>query len=108
VTVGQEQFIGTWQLVAHETRRANGEVTYPLGRDFVGLLMYDPQGYCAVQIMRRDRLPFRSEDLQQGTSEEIKAAFEGYFAYYGTYEVNAEAGTVSQTASSIRLHQCGF
>ncbi|GEM_PF-6774270 len=55
----------------------------------------------AVQIMRSDRPAFASGERLEGTQEEIKAAFEGYFAYYGTYEVN-EAEICSLTSLRSR------
>jgi len=57
--------------------------------------MYDYTGHVAVQIMRRpDRPKFKSGVPTQGTPEELKAAFEGYSAYHGTYEVNEREGFV--------------
>jgi len=41
------------------------------------------------------RLKFFSGDPLGGTLEEIKEAFEGFYAYCGTYEVNAEKRTVT-------------
>ena len=33
--------------------------------------------------------------LLRGTAQEIKTAFEGYIAYYGTYEVDEENGQIT-------------
>jgi len=41
------------------------------------------------------RPEFESGNLLKGTEEEIKTAFEGYIAYYGTYEVNESKGQVT-------------
>jgi Lipocalin-like domain len=49
----------------------------------------------AVQLMRTDRPAFTSSDVFQGTPEEIKAAYEGFAAYFGTYTVDDAAGTVT-------------
>ena len=48
----------------------------------------------SVQIMRRDRPAFVSDDWLAGTASEIKSAFEGFTAYFGNYEVNEKKGTV--------------
>lgn len=90
-----EQLIGAWKLVSCEARSSNGEVSYPYGRNPFGMLMYDSDGNMFVLLMRRDRRKFASDDLWRGTPEEIKAAFEGFNAYCGTYEVNEEKGTVT-------------
>jgi Lipocalin-like domain len=43
-----------------------------------------------VVLMRPDRPKFASNNLMEATSEEIKAAFEGYVSYCGSYEVNEQ------------------
>lgn len=90
-----EQLIGAWKLVSCEARSPSGEVSYPYGRNPFGMLMYDSYGNVFVLLMRRDRPKFASNDQWRGTPEEIKAAFEGFNAYCGTYEVNDEKGTVT-------------
>jgi len=91
----KEQFIGTWKLVSLEFQRSDGQLTYPMGRDAVGIVMYDANGHMSVQIMRPDRPAFASGDQLDGTPMEIKSAFEGFVTYYGIYEVNQEEGTVT-------------
>jgi Lipocalin-like domain len=81
------RFVGTWKLVAIEGQQVPR-------RDRVGLIMYDTTGRMAVQIMPLDRPKFASGNRRQGTHEEIKAAFDGYNAYFGPYEVNEAEGVV--------------
>ena len=81
------KFVGTWKLVAIEGQQVPR-------RDRVGLIMYDTTGHMAVQIMPIDRPKFALSDRRQGTQEEIKAAFDGYAAYFGPYEVNEAEGVV--------------
>ncbi len=90
-----KQFVGTWKLVSCEARSPSGKVAYPYGREPFGVLMYDSGGNMSVLIMRRDRPRFASADRFKGTPEEIRAAFEGFVAYCGTYEVNEDEGTVT-------------
>ena len=85
------KFIGTWRLASVEARRPNGEVAPTparYGTKTIGYLMYDATGHVAVQIMRPDRPKFAVNDIDKGTAEELKAAWEGYSAYFGTYEIN--------------------
>lgn len=82
------KFVGAWKLVAIEGRQVTR-------RDRIGLLMYDTTGHMAVQIMPPDRPKFASADRRQGSQEEIKAAFAGYTAYFGPYEVNEADGVVT-------------
>lgn len=96
----KEKFVGTWKLVSYEYRKLDGEVTYPMGRNMTGLLMYDAHGYMAGQLMNPDRLQFASGDKFRGNPEELKLAFEGYTAYWGTYQINEEEGSVDHKVES--------
>jgi len=89
-----ERFIGAWRLVAFEEHGPDGEVSYPYGQDAVGLLVYDSSGRVSVQIMRRDRAPLSSADLQTVPAEELKTAVEGFTAFFGAYEVDEANGIV--------------
>ena len=91
---GKQSLLGVWDLVLFETHLSDARVIHPFGQDVVGRLTYDADGHMSGQIMRRDRAAFASGDLLNGTSEEVRAAFEGYIAYYGTYEVREEEGSV--------------
>lgn len=89
-----ERFIGAWRLVAFEEERPDGEVVCPYGNDAAGLLVYDASGRMSVQIMRRDREPFSSDDWQGVPAEEIKKAVEGFTAFFGSYEVDEPNNTI--------------
>jgi hypothetical protein len=90
-----KKFLGAWHLVSIEGN--------PPGRPFVydrptGLIMYDPSGRMCVNIvLKADRKPFApySKGMLTATTEEKAAAFDSYAAYFGTYTVDAKAGTVS-------------
>ena len=88
--MGKEQFVGTWKLISSEFRRSDGHVTYPLGKDAVGIIMFDNAGFMAGQIMSPGRPLFAAGDQFKGTPAEIKTAFEGYVTYYGTCEINEQ------------------
>ena len=79
--------VGTWRLKLWETRTTDGRVTYPLGRDAVGYLIYTAGGHIAVPMMRANRPAFASDDLLGGTVEEQATAAAGYVTYCGRYEV---------------------
>ncbi len=75
---------GTWKLVSMESRTASGEITYPYGKDAIGYISYDATGHMSVHIMRVGR----PRANRQAPAEERVRAYEGYIAYFGTYEVN--------------------
>ena len=89
--------IGTWELVSDEFRRPNGEVIpFPeLGPHARGLLIYDASGRMAVQIMSPDRAPTSFESLKAVGCDELRAALRGYRGYFGTYRIDARAGSVT-------------
>jgi hypothetical protein len=93
--MGRDQFVGTWKLVSHEHRQSDGQVSYPFGRGTFGIAMLDANGRYSAQIMRPDLPVFASGDRLKGTPAEIKSAFEGSFAYFGSYEVNQEERTLT-------------
>jgi hypothetical protein len=87
----KEQFAGTWKLVSWKLEQPDGEpIDTPLGPNPLGWIMYHPAGTMSVVLMRPDRPKFASNNLMEATPEEIKAAFEGYISYCGSYEVNEE------------------
>jgi Lipocalin-like domain len=89
--------VGTWHLVSWESRDSNGQVAYPMGRDATGQVIFDSAGNVSIQLMRRGRPVFASEDRAGGTPEQTRAAFLGYLAYYGRYVLDASTG-------ELRIH----
>jgi translation initiation factor RLI1 len=83
-------FVGVWRLVSCEAIRRNGGTVALYGPNPVGRLYYDAGGNMSVHIMRGDRTPRRSEGKSSTDSDEVRAAFEGYQAYFSTYVVEAE------------------
>ena len=82
-------FVGTWKLVSISSSESR-----LFGERPVGILIYDADGHVAVQIMRNPR-----PDLSSGpgfpTAKEVQIAYKGYYAYYGTYEVNEKKKTIT-------------
>ena len=89
-----QDFIGTWKLLSCEFRTSDGDVSYPFGEEVGGLIIYTEEGYVSATVMNPNRPCFESGKQTQGTPEEIKTAFEGYVAYFGTFEVDREEGIV--------------
>jgi hypothetical protein len=87
--------LGTWELVSY-TERDNhgGPVTYPLGPDALGLIMYTGDGYMSAQIMRPDRPAFDRPQTGGGTPEQAEAAAAGYLAYSGPFTVDDNTGVL--------------
>ena len=91
-----DQFTGTWRLLACEGLWSDGRITRPYGENPEGQLMYDGKGRFAGQMMARERPAFATGNLLKGSDAEVRAAFEGYVAYYGNYTINE--------ADSLMIH----
>ena len=90
--MAEDRFAGAWRLLECYGKWSDGGVSYPYGKEPEGQLIYDGHGNFSGQIAGSGRPAFQSGNLLKGTEEEIKKAFEGYIAYYGTYEVDEASG----------------
>ncbi|MEQ8660306.1 MAG: lipocalin-like domain-containing protein [Gammaproteobacteria bacterium] len=88
-------FVGTWQLVESYSDKPSGRVAFPLGEHVIGRINYDAAGNMAAQLMGEQRKPFSSRDPRAVSDAEYREAFQTYTAYFGTYTVDADAGTVT-------------
>ena len=84
------RLVGTWRLVLYETVDAAGRRSRPFG-DAVGRLTYDADGNMTGQVMRPDRAPV---SLGEGNAQQVRAAYIGYIAYFGKYEVAGDGQSV--------------
>ncbi len=58
-----EKLIGSWSLESYsETDVETGEVTYPMGRNPEGLILYTTDGYMSAQLGNNGRNRFQSDD----------------------------------------------
>ena len=86
----REALVGAWKLHSWENRAADGQVTYPMGTDALGSLLYTASGRFSVTISRRGRAGFAAGDLLSGTAEEKARAVEGFVAYAGRYSFHGD------------------
>jgi len=82
---------GTWKLIAWRRIAADGTVSYPLGADAHGQLIYMPNGQMAVQITGANRSVLATDDPLGGDVEARADAYSTYLAYFGTYELQGES-----------------
>ena len=88
--------VGTWQLVTRVDHDSDGTaVPEPsLGADPIGYLIYDNSGHVAVQMMARTRGSNPCQVTAAASANNL-AHVGGYDAYFGRYEVDGAAGTVT-------------
>ena len=89
IIISRKDLIGIWKLFSMESQTLDGAVIEEY--KWIGRLRYDEKGYMSVQLMDLNRPHIVDEE----SSEEVKKAFETYNAYFGTYDVNQEEGSVT-------------
>jgi lipocalin-like protein len=85
--MAESRFVGTWRLESLSLTEEDGTISYPMGEDPVGYIIYSGDGFMSVGFMRVGRAGFASGDSGQATDEEKIAAAESHMAYCGRYEV---------------------
>ena len=79
---------GSWQLVRFEDTDPQGKVVKRFGENPRGLFVYDSTGHLSINIARNPPTPPFATGDDAGTDAEVRAAFNGYVAYFGTYRVD--------------------
>jgi hypothetical protein len=96
---------GGWKLVSLEAVRPDGEVVREWGPHPTGYLSYDENGFVSVQIVRDPRAVNKSREL---TPDDRREAFDTYYAYFGTFEVDDKEGVVTHhIQGSLRPYEVG-
>jgi hypothetical protein len=97
------RLVGTWQVMEVVDTDAAGKASYPYGEHPTGYIVYDPTGHLHVQLMRTPATPpFATGDDTKGTDQEVRAAYDGYVAYFGTYKVDeAQSKVIHRVEGSL-------
>ena len=84
VAFRRSTLLGAWELTSYVVLDDTGEtVSWPLGEDAAGYLLYTDDGYMSAQLMRRGR-----PDLDDA------AAARGYLAYSGPFDLDEATATL--------------
>jgi hypothetical protein len=76
-------------LVSQHSLYPDGTTKPSRGDNAEGIIMYDPAGNMAVQLMRTDEHAGEFADLA-----DLQTAMQGFLSYYGRYEVDEQEGIV--------------
>jgi hypothetical protein len=89
------KILGIWRLKSREDIDDTGQIQIDpfLGRDPLGILCFGPNHF-AAQFMKRDRSRQENEP-QRVQVKNNTAAANGYDAYFGTYNIDEVAGTLT-------------
>ena len=96
---GETSVVGTWKLLVFERHSPDGEVSEPFGPSPHGSLTYTASHRMSVHLLQPGRPAVEAGTFREGTDEEVRAAVEGYFGYYGTYSLDVEEGEGIVTGS---------
>lgn len=89
----RDSLLGAWELASYTIADTpGGGITYPLGPNPVGLILYTADGYMSAQLMRSDRA---GADSSSGTVDAESPFATGYLAYSGPFDVDETTGTLS-------------
>ena len=86
----RDALVGAWRLLSWENQAVDGQVTYPMGPDPIGYVIYAADGRFSITISRRGRAGFAAGDLLSGTTQEQARAVEGFVAYAGRYSFHGD------------------
>ncbi len=106
-TPTRQQLIGAWRLVRITLADASGPLVdpfYQAGSE--GIIVYDSAGWMSVQIAAPQRPAFpipesrSASRLPDRTARSRAAAFDTYYAYFGTWELDEATGVVTHHVKS--------
>jgi hypothetical protein len=106
----REDLIGVWRLVRIDYSGPHGATVDPFYQPgSTGLLIYDKSGWMSVDIVAPDRARFDvpSQRIAMRDGEELAAlkvsAFDSYYTYHGTWELNAATSELTHHVTSSLL-----
>ncbi|HUX73021.1 MAG TPA: lipocalin-like domain-containing protein [Steroidobacteraceae bacterium] len=103
----RQQLIGAWRLVSIDCSGPSGPIVDPFYQaDSIGIIIYDASGWMSVQIAAPHRQALEVPESRLSASEAAPearmkaAAFDTYYAYFGTWKFDAASATVSHHVES--------
>jgi hypothetical protein len=106
----KQVIIGAWRLVGIDYSGPNGALTDPVfGPDPQGIIIYDQSGWMSVQIVTANRPAIGRPATRTSrvvTPDDAKlaaVAFDTYYAYFGTWDYNADTSVITHHLSSSLL-----
>lgn len=91
-----DEFVGTWLLVHIQERNESGDwVIQDSTVGSYGYINYSADGYMSFQSERPGGPDFTNNGILDFTIEELRVLLMNYGAYFGTYEIDEQAKTVT-------------
>jgi hypothetical protein len=106
----KQVIVGAWRLVGIDYSGPNGALTDPVfGPNPQGIIIYDQSGWMSVQIVTANRPVIAKPVMRTSrvvTPDDAKlaaAAFDSYYAYFGTWDYNADTSVITHHLNSSLL-----
>jgi hypothetical protein len=106
----KQAIVGAWRLVGIDYSGPNGALTDPVfGPNPQGIIIYDQSGWMSVQIVTANRPVVARPAMRTSrvvTPDEAKlaaAAFDTYYAHFGTWDYNADTSVITHHLKSSLL-----
>jgi hypothetical protein len=106
----KQTIVGAWRLESIDYSGPNGALADPVfGPNPQGIIIYDQSGWMSVQIVAANRpVMTRPATRTSGvvTADEAKlaaGAFDTYYAYFGTWDYNADTSVITHHLKSSLL-----
>ena len=105
-----ESVVGCWQMVEAWDMNDPGKPgkSYPWGNPPLGYWVFDTAGNASVQISINPALSLVTDswwDLGPTANDYMRESFDNYMAYFGTYTVDNQAGTINIQVTTDVLRQ---
>ncbi len=85
-----DKLLGAWELVSWRAIYDSGRIISPYGEDAEGRLLYTADGRMAAFLTRAGRAAFETGEALTADAAEKVAAWDSFFAYSGTYEIEGD------------------
>jgi hypothetical protein len=109
-TLTKQMIIGAWRLVGIDYSGPNGALADPVfGPNPQGIIIYDQSGWMSVQIVTANRPAIARPATRTSrvvTPDDAKlaaVAFDTYYAYFGTWDYNADTSVITHHLNSSLL-----
>jgi hypothetical protein len=104
----REDLVGAWRLVGMTYSGPDGHVDPFYQPDSAGLIIYDRSGWMSVEIGAPHRAKWEVPSRRLAPSDESSArlkaaALDGYYAYYGTWDLDERSSVVTHHVASALL-----
>jgi hypothetical protein len=106
----KQPIMGAWRLVGIDYSGPNGALADPVfGPNPQGIIIYDQSGWMSVQIVTANRPAIARPATRTShvvTPDDAKlaaAAFDTYYAYFGTWDYNPDTSVITHHLSSSLL-----